>query len=105
MRRTALMLAIVAVVAGITLVPTVAGAHGDQSLVTIGVAGGPLRYVALAGPPPHFFCTQPCWPAIYEESNGDPGLQLGFHCHPSGTPRRECAEGETLVPRDTRLTP
>lgn len=105
MRRIMLVVAIVAVVAAIAFVPVTASAHGDSALVTVGVKGGPLRYLTIAGPPRPFVCTSPCWPAVYEESNGDAGLQIGWHCHPSGQATVNCPSGQTQVPPDTRLTP
>lgn len=58
-RRIAMLLA----VGALALVPSLAGAHGDDSTATVG------NYYVASGP------------SLWEESNGDAGLQTSGHCH------------------------
>lgn len=86
MRRKALvaLVATLAVVA-LVLLPTLAIAHGDESDIQIG-----NNYIVLG-----MHGTE-----LWKETNGDPGLQRSWHCHPSGGPL-PCREGEQAIPPDT----
>lgn len=86
MRRVSLfaLVATLAVLA-LLLAPGIAGAHGDESDIQIGDTYLVWGHNGLE---------------LWKETNGDPGLQRDWHCHPSGGPL-PCARGETAIPPDS----
>lgn len=83
MRRGIVVLLVV--LGGALLTPSSGGAHGDASTVN----GAGQVYVL----------DNATSLEVWQESNGDSGLQISPHCHPSGA-AAPCV-GETQVEADT----
>lgn len=75
----------------IAAAPAVSMAHGDEADATI-----PLSTVPEAGQGDVYLDAET--QAIYQESNGDPGLQTSAHTHGTG-------DDAITIPADTRLLP